>query len=167
MATEKAVTLLSIDECGARVALRDALVGLGFAVTEKRCPRSTSQWVPFPILLLPSVYGSMGSGYYGRAAIELFLVRARVAEARTMSTLLEPPEGCDSWLDFVVSGPVLTSGAHDAARAELAALRGDAAKWREVNQRLGTERTKLKGQIAEMRRAEELAAGGRADNTDG
>lgn len=68
MATEKAVTLLSLDDCKARTALRKTLVTLGFTVTEKRCPRSTAEWVPFPVLLLAS-----GSGYYGRAAIEMFM----------------------------------------------------------------------------------------------
>lgn len=76
MATEKAVTLLSLDDCKARAALREALVELGFTVTERRCPRSAADWVPFPILLLPLA----GSGYYGREAIKGFLKRAREAD---------------------------------------------------------------------------------------
>lgn len=75
MATDKRVTLLSLAGDELYAVLRNGLIELGFTVTERVCPRSTSDWVPFPVLLLSS-----GSGYYGCEAIEGFLKRVREAK---------------------------------------------------------------------------------------
>ena len=66
------IELFSVKGDSATSAAREAIRGLGFAVVEKICPRSTADWVEFPFVREPS-----GSAYYGEEGVKAFLARAR------------------------------------------------------------------------------------------